>query len=407
MADTEKVALADVVDPDVMADAIARQRVNVQTDGEGLRILNYAADVQYEGDWTEATRVARGLILDEDDNVVARPFPKFFNFGQPEVGELPEKAFDVWDKADGSLGIAYRHPRTGQVKIATRGSLKSEQAQWATDWWQTHCRHIDIPTGVTPLFEIIYPGNRIVVNYGDRAELVLLAVIDNRSGADAGGELADPREVLGWDGAVVERHGRYATIEELVEEVQTDDTRTNFEGYVVRYAGDGRRPNLRVKIKYPQYVAMHRLMMHLDSRRVWELAAVDAAAKAGLGAVEIGKSLHMHIPEVEVLLASGSDVIANYRRELPDELYDWFDQTAETFRQAIDGTVPRYEAEIARIRRAAREGGWDRRRVAEEIQASNYDKGILFALWDEKPGWQTRLWNQIRPQTGEAPSFDW
>lgn len=402
-----QVTLADIVDPGVMADAIARKRVMVSEDGEGLRILNYAPDVQYDGDWTEATRVARGLILDEDDNVIARPFPKFFNFGQPEAGELPESPFDVWEKADGSLGIAYVHPRTGETRIATRGSLRSEQARWATRWWQTHCRNVEIPEGVTPLFEIIYPGNRIVVDYGDRAELVLLAVIDKRTGADAGGHLADPREVFDWPGAVVERHGQYDDIEELVAEVQRDDTRTNFEGYVVRYAGDGTGPNLRVKIKYPQYVAMHRILMHLDTRKVWELVAVGACVKAGMDAAEIGKALRLHVPDVELMLAGGADVVGNYRRELPDELYDWFDQTAEEFEKAIAEATPVYENEIARIRHLARQGGWDRRRVAEEIKASPLDTSLLFALWDEKPGWQARLWRNIEPEAGQTPSFNW
>ncbi len=36
----------------------------------------------------------------------------------------------------------------------------------------------------TYLFEIIYPENRIVVNYGDVEELVLLAIIDNATALD-------------------------------------------------------------------------------------------------------------------------------------------------------------------------------------------------------------------------------
>jgi hypothetical protein len=33
---------------------------------------------------------------------------------------------------------------------------------------------IQCTPGTTPLFEIVYPSNRIVVDYGDRRELVLL-----------------------------------------------------------------------------------------------------------------------------------------------------------------------------------------------------------------------------------------
>lgn len=79
------------------------------------------------------------------------------------------------EKLDGSLGILYQH--AGAWHIATKGTFASAQAQWATDWLR---RHIDPALlarfgAYTLLFEIVYPENRIVVDYGDRAGLTLLA----------------------------------------------------------------------------------------------------------------------------------------------------------------------------------------------------------------------------------------
>jgi len=54
------------------------------------------------------------------------------------------------------------------------------------------------PTGHTVLFEIIYPENRIVVDYGEMEDLVLLGAVHTATG----GSLA-PRQV-GWPGPVVE-----------------------------------------------------------------------------------------------------------------------------------------------------------------------------------------------------------
>ena len=94
---------------------------------------------------------------------------------------------EVTAKLDGSLGIAYTHPE-GDVRLATRGSLASGQAIEATRIWHEKYRHVAIPEGVTPLFEIIYPDNRIVLDYGEMRDLVLIALIDTETGADI-----DPR----------------------------------------------------------------------------------------------------------------------------------------------------------------------------------------------------------------------
>ncbi len=95
----------------------------------------------------------RGLILDDLGGIVARPFLKFFNFGEggagiPVVPLAVQQAsggggkggsggsgggggeFIAYDKLDGSLGITYFYG--GKAYIATRGSFVSEQAQVAT-----------------------------------------------------------------------------------------------------------------------------------------------------------------------------------------------------------------------------------------------------------------------------------
>jgi len=55
-----------------------------------LAILNYTQRCQFErGAWNDTTRLCRGLIYRIDtEEVVARPFPKFFNYGQQEAPTL-------------------------------------------------------------------------------------------------------------------------------------------------------------------------------------------------------------------------------------------------------------------------------------------------------------------------------
>ena len=45
-----------------------------------LTIWNYTPKVQYENLWDEITLQARGLVTDNEGNVLARPFGKFFRY---------------------------------------------------------------------------------------------------------------------------------------------------------------------------------------------------------------------------------------------------------------------------------------------------------------------------------------
>jgi len=87
---------------------------------EGLVILNYKNEAAFEGRWNFFETVSRGLILEEGTGrVVARPFDKFFNWGQVETPK-DQKIVNVLEKMDGSLGILYYH---NGWKVSTRGSM--------------------------------------------------------------------------------------------------------------------------------------------------------------------------------------------------------------------------------------------------------------------------------------------
>lgn len=229
-----------------------------------LAILNYTDKAQFENEWNPVTRQCRGLIVRYDDDfqdaeVIARPFPKFFNYGQPGADEigLDAPAF-VTDKMDGSLGIAYCTP-DGELAIATRGSFHSEQAEWATAW----LRHNLAPevlerlarwTGTyTDLFEIIYPENRIVVDYGERAELVYLASVHRYLGdVDRFSRIAVPTSSA-------------PLLAGSLRDALEIEPRENAEGVVVM-TYDGRA----VKLKQEDYLLKHKARFNLTPLRVWE-----------------------------------------------------------------------------------------------------------------------------------------
>lgn len=226
-----------------------------------LIIWNYNARCQAEWAWDEYTRMARGLITDLEGRVVARPFPKFFNLNETEetrLENLPDAPHHVYEKADGSCGILYWDG--DQPCIATRGSFESDQAQWATRWIQERIdRQIDgFESCFTYLFEIIYPDNRIVVDYGAREDLVLLAVIDTDTGEEQDPLLYAKR--LGMN------HARRFTLSMVEIAAACARLGSNEEGFVIHYPDRG----LRVKMKGAEYCRLHKLLTGFSTVSIWE-----------------------------------------------------------------------------------------------------------------------------------------
>jgi len=225
-----------------------------------LILFDYTNAAQYANRWNWFERISRGLVLNRlTGEVVARPFDKFFNYG--EGNRLPlGHIVEVTEKMDGSLGILYRHQ--GRYRICTRGSFTSDQALWATDYLNANYSLGDLPDFYTLLFEIIYPDNRIVVNYGDRRDLVLIGARNRFDGRDF------PFFPIIADLGYLYKFPTPDTldpthVENLVSAAKMLDA--NHEGWVVRFS-DGSR----WKIKGDRYQEIHRLISQASYRRVLE-----------------------------------------------------------------------------------------------------------------------------------------
>ncbi|MCU0449358.1 MAG: hypothetical protein MUC97_05855 [Bernardetiaceae bacterium] len=323
---------------------IAEGYINVQAHPSGdLFIYNYTPKAQYDQLWNEWTLTCRGLILDQHRQVVARPFRKFFNLEEHAQSRVPavamDGAFEVYEKMDGSLGILYQHQ--GQFAIATRGSFQSEQAGKATAiLHQKYANALaQVPPGKTLLFEIIYPANRIVVDYGDQEDLVLLAVIDNQTGRD------EPLPAIGFPLVP-----RYDGIRDLatIRQWQTADR----EGFVIKFATGG-----RVKVKFDEYVRLHRLLTHVSSRDIWEYLAT-------------GQPL-------EPLL-----------ERVPDEFYTWV-------KQQVAQLTDSYQA-IEQLCQAQFKDLGDRKTNAFYYQTQTYP-GILFSMLDGRD-YAPAIWKMVKPK---------
>jgi RNA ligase len=233
-----------------------------------LMIFNYTEAAQFDRVWNAATNVCRGLIvqcgangLDENAVVLARPFNKFHNLNTEYVPETMEANLSgvplVTSKLDGSMGVLYQYD--GQVWVATRGSFDSDQARWATKWLRDHDAVVSFQpeNGYTPVFEVIYAANRIVVDY-DFEGLILLSLVEISTGREAdrnhAEQFADYNEFK-----IVSK------FDKSLAQCAAENT-SNEEGYVLTYSN-----GVKVKVKFEEYVRLHRILTGLNPKTVWEM----------------------------------------------------------------------------------------------------------------------------------------
>lgn len=223
-------------------------------------------------------RECRGTILDEaaDWAVVARPFNRFFNHGE-EGAVVDWGTARVQEKLDGTLIIVYQYD--GQWHVATRGSPNAAGCTWdltpdrpkdfASYFWETLRRATgldDVQTvfygnGITYLFELMGPLNRVVVEHGAASVALLGARYDTGIELSLGlaaSLLCDsvPRV---REFSLTTAEGIFATFEKLSPLQQ--------EGYVVVDENFQ-----RVKVKHPGYVALHVAKDGLSERAFLRIA---------------------------------------------------------------------------------------------------------------------------------------
>lgn len=385
--------LSDIMDTELLNEMMKSGYVKAQPHPKlPLCIYNYTASAQYDNVWNDVTEQCRGLIVNYRDNsIVARPFRKFFNYGQQKAPFL-KGPFHVTDKADGSLGILY--PTPGLTKsgysVATRGSFTSEQAIHATKVFNERyaTRWAPMPD-FTFLFEIVYPGNRIVLNYGGMDDLILITAVDNIGGRSIPQAATWSR----WPGPVVQTF-EYQTFKEALEA----PPRPNAEGLVLHDLKTGDR----IKIKQADYVAMHKILTGITARVVWRYLAVNACKHLVGTRIKQpkhwGSVLAIDPKEAEHILAVGDEWIDKFTANMPDELYAWLENTIHDLQERVVRLRRSVELDMHTCAaQASQDGPFNRGeffRLAREMSPDNW--GVIGAMYD---GYDitTQLWKTVYP----------
>lgn len=278
---------------------------------EDLWIYNYtrAAVRDSEIPWHSKTlRQCRGVITDANLNFVARPFEKFFNF--EELAELPDECmpadtlslpYTISEKIDGSLGIMY-WTKDGPA-LATRSTFTSEQALHGTKILREKYGEVvkHLPHDKTFLFEIVYPENKLVVNYGDIDDLFLLAVIDTETGKEENVDGLYPGFLR-----PCQYVGDWRTIREKYTNIGEDK---NKEGFVIRFSN-----GYRIKMKFAQYFKMHYLVGKLTLKHLLDIVSVGEAGQKELD--EIREELKKNDEELLAYVDSEIDKLFMMKHNL-------------------------------------------------------------------------------------------
>ena len=315
-------------------------------------IYNYSTKTQYERLWDQYTKACRGLIIDDDRNVIARPFSKIFNYGEiDESGEDVENIAErpkFYHKLDGVLGITY--PTESEVAVATRGSFTNPQSQFATRWLQDRIPPSKLKPEYTYLFEIIHPDSRIVINY-EFEGLVLLAVLSK----DGTHELDHIKEGLRL-GIGFARDMIFTDILQAVSFLKEADGR-EIEGFVAKFSN-----GYRIKMKAEDYVRMHRMIFHTSSKDIW--------------------------------LALQENRLESIYEVLPDEMFQWV-------RDIEEGLISQYNELMETgnyIAKTALRKYETKEEIARYIKLFP-EKAIAFQIANGKvPKAETLVWKMIKPK---------
>lgn len=241
---------------------VAQKPEFVVLDKGEFKVIDYVYQDQNTFDIPELME-CRGIKFCPDGLILARPFRKFFNYGE-RGADLPAwRPHYITHKLDGSMvhpvllgRRLFFHTRKGHTDVA----MKAERHVLSSPGIDYQgFSHTAIKAGFTPIFEFTSPNNRIVLRY-EEDTLTLLAMRHMVSGALVSRETLRDWS-LNFKVPLVDVFNM--TLPGQVDKfIKHTRALVDAEGYVI-YFDDG----YMVKIKAEDYVLKHRALDDLGSKK--------------------------------------------------------------------------------------------------------------------------------------------
>ena len=285
---------------------VAEGYINCKEQGS-LKLFNYSPQTTFEKKWDLFTKSARGLVLNTSlEKVECIGFPKFFNHGE-NPDDLRDLPFTITTKCDGSLGLCFFNREVGDWRFVTRGSFDSDQSREAQIIFDNYIEHLgqtcrpgNLDPNICYLFEIIFPANRIVLNYGQDRRLILLGAYNRETGEELN-IWEDKFPFAVTDATCQDKVSPlyFPSTDHILEEMSKPYD--NREGYIIRYE-DG----TRIKFKFDDYCRLHKIISRITPIGVYELILADQD-KAAL--VEIPEEFRVDFEQIrDIILDQMTDI---------------------------------------------------------------------------------------------------
>lgn len=329
-----------------------------------IDIWNYSRACQYQGGWDDITLSMRGTIIDKQGNVIASAFKKFFNWEEiKDLNQIPDRSEYVYvqEKLDGSLGILFHYEN--EWRLATKGSFVSEQAKRGLEIIKSKFQLGSFLTEMTYLCEIIYPENRIVVDYKGKEDIIFI-------GATSQGEelhWTTAKSIFKASGIpeknIVKTEQYFSFGEDLYDSLKAKNI-NNKEGFVLRFQPG----NFRMKIKFEEYVRLHKLLTSFSNLDIWQ------SLKEGK---DIEKEILDRVPDEFDLW------VKNKIKEIRNEFLEIENEAQNLYKTYLESIL---EAQTTK----AEYSKW--------VQSQKKSlQPILYSIFDGKD-YQKIIWRMIRPE---------
>lgn len=323
-----------------------------------LTIYCYTNGCQYDDAWDGVTEMCRGLVIDDKDNIIARPLRKFHNWERyNELNTVPSGNFTTFEKLDGSMIQVFNY--NGNWVISSKGSFESPHAVKASQILSKIGHINELDPDYNYVFELITPEHRIVVDYGNKEDLVLLAIINNKTGNEK--DINDYSHLF-----TLPRVFDYKDSFDLYKQSIPSEE----EGYVIKFdCGE------RMKIKGSHYLFLHKIITNCTYRDIWRLL-------------------------------KNNDNILTFIERLPDEWIEWFSNKVGK----LIVSYKRIEGEVKRDFQHGIEQGLykystsnhpmieelvSRKEIAEYFKSCKYPSCLFNLLYNQD--YSEWIWEKIYP----------
>lgn len=140
-----------------------------ETSYPGLFVLKYKKRVFFDSLWNKYLEECRGTIVDEDFNVISRPFTKCYNFGiESSAPKLPDDTLvTAYRKVNGFMVALTWH--NGDILVSTTGSTDSPYIALAKEMmlkhmcWEDWQMEVCAAQGTTLMFECCHVNDPHIV----------------------------------------------------------------------------------------------------------------------------------------------------------------------------------------------------------------------------------------------------